>query len=140
MDKEIVLAINPCIDGLNYHDPACAIFVNGELVFAAEDERFTKIKSSPGVFPNQAIAIGLSTIGAEMKDVNVIAIPYNPDLNCGRQLILDKWGKNNTEAKFITSSTLAHSASIISKLGYEAKKARTLFFDHHLCHAASSYL
>ena len=31
--NEILLGINPCIYGLNYHDPSVVVFINGEVVF-----------------------------------------------------------------------------------------------------------
>lgn len=49
--REYILSINPCIYGLNYHDPGAAIISDGEILFAIEEERLNGIKGSKGVFP-----------------------------------------------------------------------------------------
>ncbi len=36
--REYILSINPCIYGLNYHDPGAAIISDGEILFAIEEE------------------------------------------------------------------------------------------------------
>lgn len=33
--REILLGINPCIYGLNYHDPAVVVLIDGRVVLAA---------------------------------------------------------------------------------------------------------
>ena len=44
--SEYILSINPCIYGMNYHDPGAAIILDGEILFAIEEERLNGIKGS----------------------------------------------------------------------------------------------
>lgn len=65
--------------GLNvYHaDSSAAIFVNGVMVAAAEEERFTRQKHWAG-FPKQAIEFCLETAGVSLQQVTHIAIGRDP--------------------------------------------------------------
>lgn len=42
--KEILLGINPCIYGLNYHDPAVVVLIDGRVAFGVEEERCNRVK------------------------------------------------------------------------------------------------
>lgn len=44
--REILLGINPCIYGLNYHDPAVVVLIDGRVVFGVEEERCNRVKHS----------------------------------------------------------------------------------------------
>lgn len=61
----LYLGVNPCIEGMNYHDPSVALVSGNEILFAAEEERFNRIKSSPGRFPRQALGFALSNFVCE---------------------------------------------------------------------------
>ena len=68
----VILGINA------YHgDASAAIVVDGELVAAAEEERFTRIKHTAG-FPAHAIRYCLQAAGVTIREVDHIAIPRNP--------------------------------------------------------------
>lgn len=72
----VILGINA------YHgDSAACILVNGELVAAAEEERFRRIKHWAG-FPSEAIRYCLREARARLSDVGVLAI--NSDPKAGR--------------------------------------------------------
>lgn len=47
--ETILLGINPCIYGLNYHDPAVVVLIDGRVVFGVEEERCNRVKHSKGV-------------------------------------------------------------------------------------------
>lgn len=65
--------------GLNaYHgDASAALLVDGQLVAAAEEERFNRIKHSAG-FPTQAIQACLKLGGLEARDIEHVAIVRDP--------------------------------------------------------------
>ena len=65
--------------GLNlYHgDSAACIFKDGNLLFAAEEERFTRVKHSAG-FPFEAINFCLDSLQINITNVDVVAINRNP--------------------------------------------------------------
>src|SRR3954453_12441285 len=70
-----------------FHDPAAAIVVDGEIVAAEEEERFSRRKHGkiPVAFstwelPEQAIAFCLERAGLPPADVDAIAYSYDPAL------------------------------------------------------------
>src|SRR5512132_1736555 len=79
--------------GINavYHDSAACLVRDGEVVAAAEDERFTRIKHGkrPVPFttwelPFHAIDCCLATAGIELAEVDHVAYSYDPFLLLGR--------------------------------------------------------
>ena len=75
--NEILLGINPCIYGLNYHDPSVVVFINGEVVFGIEEERCNRIKGSKGMFPSSAIKQSLIHCNLTWDDIDAIVIGYD---------------------------------------------------------------
>src|SRR5437764_4436857 len=67
------------IRGINAHhaDASAAIIVDGNLVAAAEEERFRRIKHWAG-FPSAAIRYCLAEAGVALNDVDHIAVNRDP--------------------------------------------------------------
>ena len=74
--------------GLNaYHgDAAAALVVDGELVCAAEEERFNRVKHCAG-FPAQAAAWCLADAGLTAADLDHVAIGRDPKANLGHKVL-----------------------------------------------------
>ena len=68
--REILLGINPCIYGLNYHDPAVVVLIDGRVVFGVEEERCNRVKHSKGVFPSLALAECLTYCNLTWDDID----------------------------------------------------------------------
>jgi carbamoyltransferase len=68
--------------GLNaYHgDSSACIVIDGKLIAAVEEERFTRIKHWAG-FPFEAIEYCLDEAGVRVEDINHIAVNRNPNAN-----------------------------------------------------------
>src|SRR3954468_751710 len=87
--------------GINavFHDPAAALVVDGTVVAAAEEERFTRRKhGKPAVpfstweLPAEAARWCLSHIGAEPGDLDAVAYSYDPALApSGDDVTEDGW-------------------------------------------------
>src|SRR5687768_11181839 len=68
----IILGINA------YHgDASAALVVDGQLVAAAEEERFNRIKHSAG-FPSNAIKACLKLGGLEAREIDHVAVARDP--------------------------------------------------------------
>ena len=123
-----------------FHDPAAALVVDGEIVAAAEEERFSRRKhgKSPVPFstwelPEQAIDFCLAAGGLRPADIDVVAYSYDPALArpAGPDLTADAWEGLRTlfverAPRFL--QTLGFDPSIVS------------FVRHHVAHAASAQL
>src|SRR5437868_2849737 len=60
-----------------YHDSAAALVLDGEIVAAAQEERFTRKKHDPG-FPTHAIAYCLQEAGLSPEQLDYIAFYDKP--------------------------------------------------------------
>ncbi|MCW5659611.1 MAG: carbamoyltransferase [Burkholderiaceae bacterium] len=84
----ITLGINAA-----FHDSAAALVVDGRLVAAAEEERFSRIKHAkrPVPFtawelPHAAIDYCLAEAGIDLRDVDHVAYSFRPDVFAGERL------------------------------------------------------
>ena len=69
----------------HYHDSAAAIIVNGEIISAAQEERFTRKKHDPS-FPRNAVMYCLEEAGLEIKDLSFIVYYDKPLIKFERLL------------------------------------------------------
>ena len=66
----IVLGISP-LD----KDSTISLVENGKVLFAAGEERFTRVKLQDG-FPAEALQAGLDCTGIRLEDIDVVAYPF----------------------------------------------------------------
>ncbi len=136
------------IIGINaYHaDASAAILVNGKLIAATEEERFTRTKHWAG-FPVQAIAFCLKEAGVSLKDVDYICIGRDPKAKFKKKIALIlqspvhvwKYAVNRfANAKKISSiaSELQKVDPTVSVSDLEAKIQNV---EHHRSHLASAF-
>jgi carbamoyltransferase len=68
-----------------YHDAACAVLVDGRLVAAAQEERFSRRRFDPGM-PTRALRRCLEHAGVGIADVDQLAYYEQPTAKLARQL------------------------------------------------------
>ena len=68
-----------------YHDSAAAIIIDGEIIAAAQEERYTRKKHDPS-YPTNAINYCLSEAGLLLEQVDYIAFYDKPFLKFERLL------------------------------------------------------
>src|SRR5882762_123037 len=128
----------PLLDEREYrisqgHDSAAALFIDGELIAAAAEERFSRKKHS-GDFPVGAISYCLSEAGISLSDVDEIA--HNFDYQPYRGLYsLDPISSEIYRDVFSREAVLAQVSRHLD--GYPADRVRHV--NHHFAHAASAY-
>ena len=73
--------------GINaYHgDASAALLIDGQLVAAVEEERFTRVKHDTA-FPHEAIRYCLESAGMRPHDVDHIALSRDPFANLGKRV------------------------------------------------------
>lgn len=126
-----------------YHDSAAALVCNGQLVAAAQNERFTRRKHDPN-FPIAAIDFCIRRAGLRLAELDYIVFYDKPLLKFDRLM--------ETYVAFaprgFSSFRLAMPVWLGSKLNLrrvirrhlpEATNARILFLEHHQSHAASAF-
>ncbi|MFH1809434.1 MAG: carbamoyltransferase N-terminal domain-containing protein, partial [Pseudomonadota bacterium] len=60
-----------------YHDSAAALLCAGEIVAAAQEERFSRLKGDAS-FPARAVEFCLETAGIDAADVDTLVFYENP--------------------------------------------------------------
>lgn len=125
-----------------YHDAAATLLKDGQLVAAAQEERFTRKKHDTS-FPRKAVAYCLKSQGIAIKDIHHIAFYEKPLLKFERVLYqhLENFPKSFKTFLRSMPSWINEKLRVIQavrkNLGY---KGDVLFIDHHMAHAASSFL
>ena len=66
------------LSGAVGHDPAAAIFIDGKLVAAIEEERLIRKRHAKSELPYNAAVQCMQIAGVRGSDVNYIAVPYAP--------------------------------------------------------------
>jgi carbamoyltransferase len=121
-----------------YHDSACCLLQDGDLVAAAQEERFSRIKHDKS-FPRRAFRYCLEHSGLTIADIDCVAYYEDPTHKLGRQiwmgLVADS-SESRREAILNRLARIKPQRMIRSLLGYEGPIE---IVDHHLSHAASSF-
>jgi carbamoyltransferase len=132
--------------GINtYHgDASAALVIDGRLVAAVEEERFTRVKHDTS-FPVRAVSYCLETANVRIQDIDHIAISRNPRARMARRIafaIGSRAGRRMAPGRAANISKLFQAKRTIAEgLGVDARelRAKTHFVEHHRAHLASSY-
>tara|TARA_Y100000591_G_scaffold163579_1_gene141175 strand:- start:3023 stop:4858 length:1836 start_codon:yes stop_codon:yes gene_type:complete len=131
-----------------YHDSAACILKNGEIIAAAQEERFTRKKHDPS-YPENAIQFVLDYANLKLSEVDQIVFFEKPFLKFERLLetyvafapkgfisfskAMPLWIKEKLFQKNLLFNKLKkHDKNYISD-------ENIYFSDHHLSHAASAF-
>ena len=125
-----------------YHDSAACLVRNGEIVAAAQEERFTRVKHD-AAFPRMAVAYCLQEAGLKnAAHVDLVAFYERPFLKFDRLLSTYLAIAPKGFRSFLSSMSLWMEQKIWTKeilrneLNYEGT---IVFADHHESHAASAF-
>lgn len=131
-----------------YHDSAAAIIENGEIIAAAQEERFTR-KKHDAAFPTNAVKFCLNYGGTTLNQLDAIAFYDKPLLKFERLLETYYAFAPKGVSSFITAMPVWLKEKMFLKRllyeelekieGFDKKKVKLLFPEHHLSHAASAY-
>jgi len=121
------------------HDHAACLVEDGRIIAAAEEERFTRVKHSPGQFPVNAAAFCLSQAGITMKDVDVVAYSYLPNLS---RWSIRQLAKPRSLPGIIRYLHLCRTQPVDFlkvRFGQDFSPEKLKFIEHHLAHASLAY-
>lgn len=125
-----------------YHDAAACLLKDGEIIAAAQEERFTRIRHDQD-FPKKAIEYCLQEGGITIDDVDYVGFYDKPLLKFERILLtyLATWPKSLPSFLKAVPLWLRQKLwiphTIKKELEYEGK---VLMCEHHMSHAASAFL
>jgi len=132
-----------------YHDSAAALVIDGQIVAAAQEERFTRKKHDPG-FPAKAIEFCLNEARLKLEDLDAVVFYDKPLLKFERLLetyladapkgfrsfilAMPVWLKEKLYLKAVLKQELLALADTD-----KSRLPKLLFTEHHQSHAASAF-
>ena len=132
-----------------YHDSAACILINGKIIAAAQEERFTRKKHDSN-YPYNAVEFVLKYAKIKLSEVDQIIFFEKPFLKFERLLetyvafapkgflsfskAMPIWIKEKLFQKNLLQNKLKDHDK-----NYDKKKENLYFSDHHLSHAASAF-
>jgi len=132
--------------GINHsNDAAAALVVDGRVIAASQEERFSRIKHDPA-FPDKAIDFCLKTQGLKLADLDAVAFFWNPGIHAEappRRLVNSV--RHHLEYLYGVPSRLIprlgeHVNSIEQTVHLASgRKLAIHYLTHHLCHAAAAF-
>ena len=136
------------LSGALGHDPSAALLVDGEIVAAAEEERFVRDKHAKQRMPIESARYCLSAGGISPRDVDVVAFPYAPiPLSSPARWHYAKrhWyapdraldALLNGNRRYRRNRRRVHEAG--RELGIDWSNTTFVPVEHHLAHASSAY-
>ncbi|HMV06486.1 MAG TPA: carbamoyltransferase [Accumulibacter sp.] len=136
------------LSGALTHDPSAALYVDGKLVAAAEEERFVRDKHAKNRMPYEAAKFCLTFAGLRPTDIDAVAIPYAP-------ISLRERARWHYARRYWYAPERALGAILagnrrfhryrkriewcLQQLGFDLARTEIVPVEHHLAHAASAY-
>jgi len=130
-------------------DAAATLVCDGELVAAAEEERFSRVKHHSG-FPYNALQFCLDQAGIKIGDVEHVSLYWKPwilgrkaaqalkSLAISRDMFRARVDRGVAQISGSYLGMLKYPRMIRRRYGPSGFRFR--YLEHHLCHAASAFL
>ena len=125
-----------------YHDSAAALLAGGELIAAAQEERFSRQKNDYR-FPTQAVEFCLRRAGITAEELDYVVF-YEKPLPKFERIVMSTLGSFPRSWKVFREAMIAWfdeklwvKSILMEHVGVAADKV--LFVEHHLSHAASAF-
>lgn len=136
------------LSGAVFHDPSAALFVDGKLLAAAEEERFVREKHAKGRQPAEAVKFCLEFAGLKPTDIDIVAYPYAKIslLSPARwHYAYRHWYALDRALTAIFNGNrrfrrnYRNAMRMLEQLGFDMRRTRFFPVEHHLSHASSAY-
>ena len=136
------------LSGALTHDPSAALYIDGRLVAAAEEERFVRDKHAKNRMPYEAARFCLDFAGIKPKDVDAVAIPFAPISLFGParwHYAKRYWYAPDRGLDAVLLGNRRYHRYhkrvewCLQQLGFDLKKVSIVPVEHHLAHASSAY-
>jgi carbamoyltransferase len=124
-----------------YHDSAVALIKNGEIIFAGQEERFSRIKHDAS-FPIQAFNAALDYAGINVSKLYAISYFEDPKLKSTRVIssYLEYFPKGLSKFADVISGVPINQKRVENEIRKLTGFSGSIIFgNHHLSHAASAF-
>jgi carbamoyltransferase len=136
------------ISGALGHDPSAALLIDGELVAAAEEERFLRKKHAKNCLPENAVRFCLEHANLAPHQIDLVAFPFAeiPLSTPARwQYAKGYWYAPDRAFDAIFSGNRRYNRNkkiifeLMLKLGFDLEQIDFISVEHGLSHASSAY-
>ena len=136
------------LSGAIGHDPSAALYVDGKLVAAIEEERLIRDKHARGVMPLESTRFVLRKAGVLPAKVNIVAIPLAPiSLFSPARWHYAKrywYAPDRSLLALINGNRRYHRyvkriKNMLETIGFDWNNIKFIPVEHHLAHASSCY-
>jgi carbamoyltransferase len=140
----IVLGLSGAVN----HDASAALYIDGKLVAAAEEERFLRDKHAKGKMPYEATKFCLEQAGIRPDQIDIVAFPYAEIglKSPARWHYANRhWYAPDRALTALFSGNRRYWRNhrnvmkLLDDLGIGAKRVQFVPVEHHLAHASSAY-
>ena len=136
------------LSGAVSHDPSAALYIDGKLVAAAEEERFVRDKHARNRMPFEAAKFCLDYAGIKPAEVDAVAIPFAPISIFGKarwHYAQRYWYAPDRGLDAIFAGNRRYHRyrkrieGCLQELGFDLGRTEIVPVEHHLAHASSAY-
>lgn len=136
------------LSGAIGHDPSAALYIDGKLVAAIEEERLIREKHAKGKMPSESTRFVLAQAGLQPHDVDIVAIPMAPvSLASPARWHYAKryWYAPDRALDALLNGNRRYRRyvqkirTMLETLGFEWGTFDFRPVEHHLAHASSAY-
>ncbi len=136
------------LSGSLNHDPSAALYIDGKLVAAAEEERFLRDKHAKNKMPLESTRFCLDFAGLKPSDIDVVAVPFAPiSLSTPARWHYAKryWYAPDRALDALFNGNrryhryVGRIREMLESLGFEWGQFEFDSVEHHLAHASSAY-
>lgn len=140
----IVLGLSGAVN----HDASAALYIDGILVAAAEEERFLRDKHAKGKMAYEATKFCLEQAGIRPDEIDIVAFPYAQiGLQSPARWHYAKrhWYAPDRALTALFSGNRRYWRNhknvmkLLDDLGIDSKRVKFVPVEHHLAHASSAY-
>jgi carbamoyltransferase len=140
----IVLGLSGAVN----HDASAALYIDGKLVAAAEEERFLRDKHAKGKMPYEATKFCLEFAGIKPEQIDIVAFPYAEiglKSNARWHYAKRHWYAPDRALTALFSGNRRYwrnhknVMTLLDDLGIGADRVKFVPVEHHLAHASSAY-
>ena len=132
----------------SFHDPSAALLIDGQVVAAAEEERFSRNKHALGENPVQAARWCLEFAGVKPEELDLIAYPWSAEILREKRWEYAKRAFPKSPSKAIRAFTklvklqkkrVGALEATLRGIGLEPGRIPVRYVEHHLAHASSAF-
>jgi carbamoyltransferase len=136
------------LSGALTHDPSAALYIDGKLIAAAEEERFLRDKHAKNHMPLESTRFCLEYAGIKPQDVDIVAFPYAEIGLSGPErwhFAKRYWYAPDRALTALFNGNrryhrnVANVKAMLGKVGIRWDDIEFVPVEHHLAHASSAY-